>query len=835
MFKTIRLYQYGAVRKTFVLILTGIVGAWGFGIHLPAGAADQQCSSFEEAKVCWSSGDLDSVSWNGDLTDVSVYGKSGDLVATADQVTVSSSGTQASGDLVILEIDIQKLVVIVGTDIGVSIDRVSINNVPVSTLAMLFGEVVDTDPELMAAKLEAIVKSPEWFRLLKELHGSSLVLKGIHFEQEGSSTTSLASFGLEIGDDGSPQIQLEQLEVETDQAVVLLERFRIQATPMSATIFTDEFDIGQEWRLDGLGIRPGKNAPPMMQQFFQKLSVDELSFSTAWQVLLSKKGPNDALRMTTNVHLISESLAAIKLAVTVLVAKDIFDEWRDVADGEIASQEFLDAIAGKGDFWWLSLDRSSWTLSTWPKFDAVYAMVAEQSGQSKEVFRKGLVVLPEMFIGRTTPKSTQLTEAVQGALAGPGTLQWTTTNASPVAVPDILTTFATQSLPGVLELLNTEVQFIEPPMDIGSHQIDPFKLSSAAAGDGTHSSGVSVQGDVKKIDSSDQLREAQRAYEQGDYETVVRLLAPYERSGKAPVRRVMANAYRKSGRFEEAAHLYEQLAELGDATSQFYVGQMYWQGVGVDQNNDTALRWLEKANAQGDRRARYVLSLSTQTIEAIKEVNPGLNDRASNVLQEVVQGYYADNDPLGLHFASDPGMRLPADLWAQILERWRTDDVIPAVTILTTSERADGQGKVSSKGVRKEARDIVSGETFEKKTAEIPSSESTTVATENSSSKSQLTTTGTITHRDAIGIDGTYTGELVDGIPNGQGTWIDADGNQYVGSWKDGKQHGQGTGTSPDGQKFVGEFKDGYSWDGFGYDKDGSVLATISKGHVQTD
>jgi hypothetical protein len=82
------------------------------------------------------------------------------------------------------------------------------------------------------------------------------------------------------------------------------------------------------------------------------------------------------------------------------------------------------------------------------------------------------------------------------------------------------------------------------------------------------------------------------------------------------------------------------------------------------------------------------------------------------------------------------------------------------------------------------------------------------VATESASSESQLTTTGTIPFTDAQGVDGTYTGELVRGIPNGQGTWTDVDGNQYVGGWKEGLAHGQGTFTVVDEYKYVGEWKD---------------------------
>ena len=123
---------------------------------------------------------------------------------------------------------------------------------------------------------------------------------------------------------------------------------------------------------------------------------------------------------------------------------------------------------------------------------------------------------------------------------------------------------------------------------------------------------------------------------------------------------------------------------------------------------------------------------------------------------------------------------------------------------------------------------------------------------------------------------GTYTGELSNGVPHGQGTWTHpsgaayvgewkndkrngqgtftkADGGKYVGEFKDGKRNGQGTYTWPDGRKYVGEFKDGKSdgqgtftkadggkyvgewkgsdpWNGTEYDKDGSVTAIYSEG-----
>ena len=66
---------------------------------------------------------------------------------------------------------------------------------------------------------------------------------------------------------------------------------------------------------------------------------------------------------------------------------------------------------------------------------------------------------------------------------------------------------------------------------------------------------------------------------------------------------------------------------------------------------------------------------------------------------------------------------------------------------------------------------------------------------------------------------GTYTGDVLKGVPNGQGTWSIPrvqvssqsgyiDGRTYVGQWTNGKYDGQGTlETSP--TKYVGQSKDG--------------------------
>ncbi len=55
--------------------------------------------------------------------------------------------------------------------------------------------------------------------------------------------------------------------------------------------------------------------------------------------------------------------------------------------------------------------------------------------------------------------------------------------------------------------------------------------------------------------------------------------------------------------------------------------------------------------------------------------------------------------------------------------------------------------------------------------------------------------------------EGTYTGQLVNGMANGQGTVIYANGDSYEGEWKDNMFHGQGIYTWAEGHRYEGEFK----------------------------
>jgi|GEM_PF-1749776 len=69
-----------------------------------------------------------------------------------------------------------------------------------------------------------------------------------------------------------------------------------------------------------------------------------------------------------------------------------------------------------------------------------------------------------------------------------------------------------------------------------------------------------------------------------------------------------------------------------------------------------------------------------------------------------------------------------------------------------------------------------------------------------------FTTTKTI----IIHGEGVYTGQVKNGVFNGNGVWKSENGAVYSGDFKDGMYDGQGTMTFANGAFYTGGFKDGY-------------------------
>lgn len=64
-----------------------------------------------------------------------------------------------------------------------------------------------------------------------------------------------------------------------------------------------------------------------------------------------------------------------------------------------------------------------------------------------------------------------------------------------------------------------------------------------------------------------------------------------------------------AGDYEKAYALFLPLAEAGDAEAQYWVGELFVFGHGVQESQADALPWLEAAAAQDHAEAAYVLAL----------------------------------------------------------------------------------------------------------------------------------------------------------------------------------------------------------------------------------
>ncbi|MFB3150347.1 MAG: tetratricopeptide repeat protein, partial [Alphaproteobacteria bacterium] len=70
-----------------------------------------------------------------------------------------------------------------------------------------------------------------------------------------------------------------------------------------------------------------------------------------------------------------------------------------------------------------------------------------------------------------------------------------------------------------------------------------------------------------------------------------------------------ANRSYEEGDFEAAFAAFSQLADAGDAPAQTKLGDMYSDGQGVAQDDAEAVRWYRLAADQGDANAQFNLGV----------------------------------------------------------------------------------------------------------------------------------------------------------------------------------------------------------------------------------
>jgi len=71
----------------------------------------------------------------------------------------------------------------------------------------------------------------------------------------------------------------------------------------------------------------------------------------------------------------------------------------------------------------------------------------------------------------------------------------------------------------------------------------------------------------------------------------------------------LATLYFKKQEFEKAKYWFEQSANKGDKDAQYQLGNLYLQGLGVQNNLKTAFYWYEKASNQEHAQSQHNLGL----------------------------------------------------------------------------------------------------------------------------------------------------------------------------------------------------------------------------------
>ena len=355
------------------------------------------------------------------------------------------------------------------------------------------------------------------------------------------------------------------------------------------------------------------------------------------------------------------------------------------------------------------------------------------------------------------------------------------------------------------------------------------------------------------------LRNAEFAYENGNYETAFLEFLSYAREGDSYAQSWIGYMYDQgkgvTQDYNEAFIWFEKAAEQGDSYSQFNLGSMYDEGDGVAEDDKQAFIWYKKAAEQGYDKAQYNLGSMYDNGEGIaqdykqafiwykKAAEQGY-DRAQSALgwmysqgdgvaeddkqafiwykKAAEQGYDKAQYNLGSMYDNGEGIAQDykqAFIWyKKAAEQGHID---AQFNLAVMYEYGDGVAKDYKQaliwfGKAAEQGDIEAKNAIER--IENNNKSLTTIAITNCPKNTELLWNncyGSFTFPPDSDFAGdTYIGEWKDNELNGQGTYIfgpDSDfaGDVYIGEWKDNKPFGQGIYTYAEGEKYVGEFKDG--------------------------
>jgi uncharacterized protein len=109
------------------------------------------------------------------------------------------------------------------------------------------------------------------------------------------------------------------------------------------------------------------------------------------------------------------------------------------------------------------------------------------------------------------------------------------------------------------------------------------------------------------------LEDAKNAYATGDYDTAARLMQPLAAADDPEAQLYLGYMYLNGRGVEEnppeGLRLHRRLAEKGYAVAQYSVAVIYQRGRGVDQDFAEAAKWHRAAAEQGNALAQFALGV----------------------------------------------------------------------------------------------------------------------------------------------------------------------------------------------------------------------------------
>jgi CRP-like cAMP-binding protein len=102
------------------------------------------------------------------------------------------------------------------------------------------------------------------------------------------------------------------------------------------------------------------------------------------------------------------------------------------------------------------------------------------------------------------------------------------------------------------------------------------------------------------------------AFQEGDYETVLRLATPLAEAGDVRAQSTLGIVYYRGGggvqrNYDAALKWFRLAADQGDATAELHIGLMYLDGAGVPRDDTEEAKWFQRAADRGEPAAQYNL------------------------------------------------------------------------------------------------------------------------------------------------------------------------------------------------------------------------------------